>query len=302
MDNASNATVLGFPEYPEQAQALADGLGVDCAIADVHRFPDGESLVCLPPTLPPRLVVCRSLDYPNDKLVELALTAATARAMGVQTLTLMAPYLCYMRQDKAFHPGEAVSQFIIGRQLAGQFDEVITVDPHLHRTPRMEQAVPAKRALALTSAGLIGTFISRQFDTPVLLGPDSESEQWARAVAQSCGCEYGIAHKDRRGDRDVEVALPPLDLAGRQVVLVDDVASTGRTLAGAARQARERGAADVQAVVVHALFVDDALEHLQRAGVSAVWSTDSIRHPSNAIALQPLLTQALAASRESTDS
>lgn len=293
MSSTDDALVLGFPEYPEQARALAQALELDCAIADVHRFPDGESRVRLPAALPPRVVVCRSLDRPNDKLVELALTAATARSMGVKRLVLAAPYLCYMRQDKAFHAGEAVSQMIVGRQLADQFDEVITVDPHLHRTPHLRQAVPAARAVALTSAALIGAFIAERFQTPIVLGPDGESEQWARAVAQSCGCAYGVAQKHRRGDRDVEVALPQMNLAGRQVVLVDDIASTGRTLARAAEQVLAEGAADVQAVVVHALFVDDAIEHLRRAGVSALWSTDSIRHPSNAIALAPLLAQAL---------
>lgn len=293
MSDPDDALVLGFPEYPEQARALAQALELECAIAEVHRFPDSESLVRLPPALPSRVVVCRSLDRPNDKLVELALTAATARSMGVQTLTLVAPYLCYMRQDKAFHPGEAVSQMIIGRQLADQFDEVITVDPHLHRTPHLQQAVPAARTVALTSAPLIGELIAGRFQAPLVLGPDGESEQWARAVAQSCGCAYGVAQKHRQGDRDVEVALPHVELAGRQVVLVDDIASTGRTLARAAEQVLAQGAADVQAVVVHALFVDDAMDHLRRAGVSAVWSTDSIRHPSNAIALAPLLAPAL---------
>ena len=99
--------------------------------------------------------------------------------------------------------------------------------------------------------------------------------------------------KQRSGDREVRVALPDLDIAGREVVLIDDVASTGRTLAVTAEALVARGAAAVDVAVTHALFVDDALAHLARAGVRHVWSTDSVVHASNAVSLVPLLADAL---------
>jgi len=114
--------VLGFPEYAEQARRFAAKAKLDYAQVQVHRFPDGESRVRLPADLPPRIYFCRSLDRPNYKLVELVLAAQTARDLGAEDLTLVAPYLCYMRQDTAFEPGEAVSQRIIGRMLAELFD------------------------------------------------------------------------------------------------------------------------------------------------------------------------------------
>ena len=138
--------VLGFPEYAGQGRRLAAAAGLDYADVGIHHFPDGESRVRLPPRLPSRIVFCRSLHRPNDKLVELALAAHTARELGAERLTLVAPYLCYMRQDKAFAPGEAVSQRIAGALIADWFDELITVDPHLHRTLSLEQAVPVGSA------------------------------------------------------------------------------------------------------------------------------------------------------------
>ena len=128
--------LLGFSDYESQGRRLADALGMPFALVAIHRFPDGESKVTLPSPLPERVVLCRSLDAPNDKLIELMLCAETARAMGAKRVALVAPYLCYMRQDIAFHPGEAVSQKIVGKFLAGLFDAVITVDPHLHRIAR----------------------------------------------------------------------------------------------------------------------------------------------------------------------
>ena len=116
--------LLGFADYRHQAAALAEALALPCREVALHRFPDGESKVTLPSTLPERVLICRSLDRPNDKLIELLLTARTARLCGARQLILIAPYLCYMRQDKAFHPGEAVSQTLVGAFLADQ-DEMV---------------------------------------------------------------------------------------------------------------------------------------------------------------------------------
>ncbi|MEJ2345050.1 MAG: ribose-phosphate diphosphokinase [Gammaproteobacteria bacterium] len=281
--------VLTFPEYRDAGEALARALGAPCAPVELHRFPDGESRVRIPVKPIDHAVVCRSLFYPNDKLIELLLTIQTLRESGVGRITLIAPYLCYMRQDAAFAPGEVVSQRVIGRFLAAQADEIITVDPHLHRVRRLEEVVPAKRAVAISAAPLIAAFLRRRARDAVLVGPDSESEQWVRAIAEIGHLRYAVAEKQRSGDRAVQVTLDPGSLAGEEVVLVDDIASTGRTLAAAAARVVQCGARTVKAFVSHALFADDAEACIRAAGITEVWSTDSIPHPSNRIALADLL-------------
>lgn len=290
---SENGLVLGFPGYREPAQRLAAAAGHAYADVQVHHFPDGECRVQLPPALPARVSLCRSLDRPNERLVELLLAAAAARDLGARQLTLVAPYLCYMRQDIAFRPGEAVSQRIIGRLLAEYFNALITVDPHLHRVSRLGQAVPVARAEAVSAAPLLSAWLGERAAPPVVIGPDTESAQWVQAIAGPAGLDCAVATKQRLGDRQVQLQLPAIDVAGREVVLVDDIASTGRTLAAAAGQLRAAGASGITVLVSHALFVDDALARLREAGVDEVCSTDSVAHESNRVQLAGLLAAAL---------
>jgi ribose-phosphate pyrophosphokinase len=289
----SPSVLLCFDEDRAAAQRIAQAAGLSVSRIDRHRFPDGELKLRLPPQLPERVVVLRTLDQPDEKLIELLLVTRTARQLGAKHLTLVAPYLAYMRQDMAFQPGEVVSQLIIGRFLADLFDSVITVDPHLHRISKLEEAVPASSAIVLSGAPLLSDLIASKRQQPLLIGPDEESGQWLAQAALRHGFEYGVCHKTRHGDRNVEIVLPPLTVKGRAVVLIDDVASSGHTLAGAARLLIAAGAASVDVAVTHALFAGDALQVIQSAGVGDVWSTDCITHPSNAVSMAPAIAAAL---------
>jgi ribose-phosphate pyrophosphokinase len=260
---------------------------------DRHRFPDGELKLRLPGSLPAKVMVYRSLVNPNEKLIELLFVAQTARQLGAKDLTLIAPYRAYMRQDIAFHEGEVVSQKIIGRFLAQVFDGLVTIDPHLHRVATLEEASPVKRAITLSGAPLLGDYIAQKIPDAFLLGPDSESAQWIASAAKKHGFDHAACEKIRRGDKDVQVQLPAVDLKGRRIVILDDVASSGRTIAKATHAALEAGASSVDVAVTHALFADDALQVIREAGVRHIWSTDCIAHESNVVSIAALLAEAL---------
>lgn len=289
------AVLLCFDDERESAERLAHASALELRTIERHRFPDGELKLRLPDTLPPQVVILRTLNNPNEKLVELLLAAPTARALGAQHLTLVAPYLAYMRQDIAFHPGEAVSQRLVGKMLAGLFDAVITVDPHLHRVSTLQEAVPVgdASAVVLSGAPLLSDLIARHHTHPLLVGPDEESAQWIEQAASRHGFDYAVCRKVRSGDRAVQVELPQVALQGRAVVLLDDVASTGHTVAQATRLLLAAGASSVDVAVTHALFAGDALQVMQQAGVRHIWSTDCIAHPSNAISMADSMASAL---------
>lgn len=285
--------VLCFDDEAALAGQAASALGMALAVVDRHRFPDGEMRLRLPAELPDRVVLWRGLQQPNEKLVEVLLAAQTARRLGAKHLSLVAPYLAYMRQDIEFNPGEAISQRIVGGFLAGLFDAIITIDPHLHRVATLHEAMPVKDAIALSGAPLLADHIATQRQNPLLMGPDEEALQWVALAAQRHGWDHAVCRKTRHGDREVDIELPAVSVAGRVVVLMDDVASSGHTLARAAVKLRAAGARSVDVAVTHALFAPGAVQLVRSSGVGEIWSTDCIAHASNAVSIVPAVVEAL---------
>lgn len=288
--------LLAFDDEWKLGHALAHALHVPLQRIERHRFPDGELKLRLPPELPARVVLLRGLHHPNDKLVELLIAAPAARELGARELVLVCPYLAYMRQDIAFTPGEAVSQRHIAGLLARQVDALLTIDPHLHRIASLDEVMPGCRTRALTAARVLGEWVAQRVPDALLIGPDEEALQWVGEAGRAHGLPHAVCHKQRLGDHDVRVVLPQLPglaIGGRAVVLMDDVASTGRTLVEAARACLDAGAATVDVAVTHALFVGDALAQLRAAGVRHVWSTDAVPHETAAVPVAPLIAEAL---------
>ncbi len=125
----------------------------------------------------------------------------------------------------------------------------------------------------------------------LLVGPDGESAQWVAQAAARHGLEHAVCTKERHGDRSVTIHLPPVAVQGRAVVLLDDMASTGHTLAQAARLLLQDGAASVDVAVTHALIDAEALAALHAAGAGEFWSTDCVAHPMNAVAMAVALAR-----------
>lgn len=273
--------LLYFPGYKAPAERLADKLACNISKIHVHHFPDGESLVRLPARLSGNVVIYTSLDHPDTKLVPLGLAASAARTFGADRVILVAPYLCYMRQDKSFHAGEAISQRIVGSWLDEWFDMVITVDAHIHRIKSIKEVLAC--GINISAAPLMAEFLAGQKGNPLLLGPDQESRQWVEQIAMAAGLEYGIAHKVRTGDHDVEITLPGISVKDRHVIIVDDVISSGYTVTEAAVMIRKEGALHIGCMVTHALFAEGAEKLLADAGVETIISADTILHASNAI-------------------
>jgi ribose-phosphate pyrophosphokinase len=291
----SRAVIQTLPSCAADARRLAARLGLCLHGIAVHRFPDDEIMVTVGPA-EPTTILYASLDRPNDKLMAILFAAEALRRGGASRLVLLAPYLCYMRQDTAFHAGEAISQRAVGRLLAGAVDRVITVDAHLHRTTDIRSVFPGIEADNLSAMPAIAAALVQDGIDPatVVVGPDAESRPWVGDLAGRLGLAHTVARKTRRGDRSVNIELAePALISGRPVLLVDDIVSSGTTLIGAAKMLKAAGAGMIDAVVTHALFPPEMAAAFTDAGIRSVRSTSSVAHPTNAIPLNDVLAAAL---------
>jgi ribose-phosphate pyrophosphokinase len=288
--------MFALPGARRMAAALQRHWPCEAAALDLHRFPDQE---CRPgfgtPPAGRAVVLVAQLDQPDAKLFELYLCACTARELGAASVGLVLPYLPYMRQDCRFEAGQGTSARHMAALLSSCADWMATVDPHLHRYARLDQ-VFSMPATAVPSAAAVAHWIRATLPQPVVVGPDAESAQWVSQVAALAGCPYAVMDKQRYGDRDVTVALAEGALAaGRVPVLLDDIVSSGRTMAAAIARLRAAGTPAPLCVVVHALFAGDALAQLQAAGAGRIVSCNTIVHASNGIDVSPQLARAAAA-------
>lgn len=259
---------------------------------DFRRFPDGERYVRIDfdPRGRPVDIICSNAD---EHFLTVAFVADALRDLRASQVTLVAPYLGYMRQDARFRPGEAVSARTFARLVSSTVDKLVTVDPHLHRFGSLGELYDIP-CMALRAAPLIGDWIAREVTAPLIIGPDAESEQWASEIAAKAGAPYAILAKRRYGDREVEITMPDLSAhAGRQPVLIDDIASSGRTLIAASGALRKQSFSPPICVVVHAIFAGEAFSQLE-ATAARIVSTDTLAHASNAITVASLIAEALA--------
>lgn len=294
--------ILPLPGNESFARHLAEAGGWDLGQLEWRRFPDGESYVRILSDVAERPVdlVC-TLARPDDGFLRLVFAADAARSLGASEVTLVAPYLAYMRQDRRFQPGEAVTSKSFARLISSTFDWLVTVDPHLHRYSTLAAlyAIPAD---TLPAAPLLAEWIAAQVDEPLIIGPDEESEQWVSAIARRIGAPYAVLRKIRHGDRSVDVELPDLSQwKTRQPVLVDDIASSGHTLIEAARKLPLQGFRRPVCAVVHGVFAEESYERLKGLAGRIV-SSDSIRHESNAIGLAPLIAAAISSAEQTRES
>ncbi len=278
-----------FPDKSSFSAQLARRLRTTPKPIAIHRFPDGESLVRVHPTVARHAIVVCALDAPNAKLIEVLQAADALRRSGVRRVTLVAPYLPYMRQDAVFHPGEPLTQQVFAGLLRQGFDRVLTLEAHLHRIAALSAVIPGR---SISAAPAIAEWIQHTAPGALIVGPDSESAPWVRAIARRAGQPWLVGNKRRLGDRRVEIDFAACETV-KHAVLVDDIASSGVTLAVAARALRRRGIEQIDAAVVHAIFAADALRRIRAAGIRRVVSCNSVAHRTNRIDCSALFSAPL---------
>jgi ribose-phosphate pyrophosphokinase len=262
-----------------------------CEQGKIHSrlFPDGETYLRIDTPVQNRhCLVLADLSHPDNKYLPLVFLLATLREFGAASVGLVAPYLSYMRQDRRFIEGEALTSGIFARLLSAQIDWLVTVDPHLHRYHSLNEiySVPTR---VVQGAPLLADWLKGQTNL-LLVGPDAESEQWLAEIAALSGHPFVVGSKTRYGDRDVVVTLPDLTrFYHHAAVIIDDVISSGQTILKCIAALRLKGIQRIKCAGVHGIFADGIDAQLMTSGLDELVTTNTIVHPSNALDITDLL-------------
>ena len=265
---------------------------------EVRKFPDGETYIRLVSNVADKDVVyVNSIAKDvNDLLIETLFTLETLKELGAKKVYAVIPYFPYARQDERFNPGEVVSFNVVARMLerAG-IDEVWTIDLHLHRVGDISKLfkIPARNLTAVKELCAYMKEIYR-LEKPFIIGPDEEAEQWARVASEYFDSEYDVLEKQRLSAEEVVVKPKHIrDFKGRDVLIIDDIISTGGTIVEAVKVIKNMNAGDIYVAVTHALLVKNALTKILKAGVKDVVSTDTVLSPTSRVTVAPLIVREL---------
>jgi ribose-phosphate pyrophosphokinase len=288
----SKTIIFSFPEDQDLASKIKSHLNLEMGDLEVRNFPDGESFVKLNSDVRNKkiILVC-GLNNPNQKAMSLMFFCDVARELGAKEIGLVAPYLGYMRQDKRFNDGEAITSNIFASFLSKQIDWLITIDPHLHRHKSLGEiySIPSK---TLHAANIIADWIKNNVQNPLLIGPDSESEQWVSKVAKKAGAPFIVLTKIRHGDKDVEVSVPDVEkYQNHTPILVDDIISTARTMIETIKHLQKAKMQPPICIGIHAIFAGDAYEQLKKSAVKEIVTCNTIQHISNKIDVSRILSE-----------
>ncbi|RLE66936.1 MAG: ribose-phosphate diphosphokinase [Thermoprotei archaeon] len=273
-------------------------LNAEMVDVQVRRFPDGEIYVRLLGEVEGEdVVLVQSMGKnPNELLVEFLLLADTLKDLKARKVIAVVPYFPYARQDARFKPGEAFSLKTVVKLVEDVgIDAMITVDMHLHRieSPSKIFNIPA---FNLTAMPLLAEYALKtlNLEEPIVVGPDEEAEQWAKTAAESIGSGYLVLSKVRLDDYKVEISSPQLNrVKGRNVLIVDDIISTGGTMSKAVKQVSEAGAKRIVAACTHPLLVGDSVYNILKAGAECVIGSDTVQSHVSYVSVAPIIANKL---------
>ncbi|ELY45681.1 ribose-phosphate diphosphokinase [Natronorubrum sulfidifaciens] len=282
-------TIVSGADSQTLAAALARELDVSLATAEYNRFPDGELLAAAPDFDDDRAIIVAST-VSSDAHMELLQLQDAVREAGAEEVVTILPYMGYGRQDKAFEAGHPISARAVARAISTGADRVLTVTPH-------EEAVCEffePTATAVDAAGRLAEPLPDDLEDPVFLSPDAGAIELAETVRDAYGDgETDYFEKKRHSGTDVEITPSDVDVAGRDVVVADDIIATGSTMSESVAVLQERGVGRVFLTCVHPLLADNAVTKLSRAGVEAIYGTDTIERPMSDVSVAPSIAEHL---------
>jgi ribose-phosphate pyrophosphokinase len=265
------------------AKRVSDLTQWDIVDVEYRRFPDGESYLRVCEEVE-RVAIIQSTRTNDDIIVLLQLLDACESAEK----HVVIPYFGYARQDKRFKNGEPISS----RAIASIFkaDSIAVVNIHSEEVMKYFRS-PAKE---LDASEVIGKYISSlNLRDPLIISPDYGAIEMVEKISKVVNCEYAVMMKERISDEEVRISAEGLEVKGRDVIIVDDIISTGGTIKEALKILKKMGVGRVFVGCVHPVLVGDALLKLYRTGAYEVFGTDTIESSISKVSVAEIIASYL---------
>jgi ribose-phosphate pyrophosphokinase len=276
--------IIGGTASKTVAEDLSHILKKPLANTITKRFPDNELYVRILDDIKGEEVVIVQTTYPDPNLVELFLIQNAVEEAGVKKTTVVIPYYGYARQDTKFQEGEAISAKAIAGLISLNADCVITVDPHKEHILDFFST----SAYSTSAVPEIAKYL-QQKKIDMILAPDKGALDRAKTASKIINCEFDHMEKTRIDGNTVEMKPKNLDAENKSVAIVDDIISTGGTMALAIKELKKNGAKKVYVACTHGLFAGEAVKKLNSAGCDEIISTDTINSNYSVVKIAPCI-------------
>jgi ribose-phosphate pyrophosphokinase len=290
--------IIPGPASTELGKRIALELGLKPEPVDHRLFPDGESYIRLTSSVmgETAVLVQTMAPDPDTRLMQLLIMARTAEDFGAGRIIACVPYLAYMRQDKRFLEGEALSfDVVLGLLEDSGVGDLIVVDLHSEESLRRLQPNHRLRVHTLSAIPALAKYLKENgFDGAYSLSPDEGRRDIVSAASEVLGGGFAFFEKKRDlHTGETTMFIKDVEVRGRKAVVFDDVISSGGTMAKAVRALRAQGARRVAAACTHALFMPGAEERIRDAGADPMVASDSVETPFSRVSVAGIVAELL---------
>jgi len=280
--------IIGGTASKTTAEDLSKKQQIPLARLISKRFPDGELYIRILDDISGENVTIVQTTYPDSNILELFLLQDAVKEAGAKKITVIVPYFGYSRQDKKFKEGEPISAKTIADLISLKADEVITIDPHKEYLLDFF-SIPSFSCSAVPE---LAKFL-RDKDIDLVLAPDRGALDRAKQASAIIGCDFDYMEKTRIDGTTVEIKPKNLNVQNKNVAIVDDIISTGGTMAKSIAELKKHGAKKIFVACTHGLFAGEAVKKLISAGCDEIISTDTIVSEFSKVKISPCILQLL---------
>lgn len=277
--------IIGGTASKTVAEDLSKKLGAPLAGTISKRFPDDEFYVRVVDDISREHVIIVQTTYPDPNIVELFLLQNAVTESGAKEITVVIPYFGYARQDTKFENGEPISAKTIASLIGLNADRVITVDPHKEHILKFFST----SAFSCSAVPELAKYLKKK-DIDMVLAPDKGALDRAKKASEIIGCDFDYMEKTRIDGETIEIKPKKLDAQNKNAAIIDDIISTGGTMAKSIQELKKNGAKNVFVACTHGLFAGDAVKKINSAGCNEIISTDTVQGKFSKVKIAPCIS------------